>query len=240
MFAIEFRDVKGKQVQLKFCPHHRKKAREAAKTPAGKANRERNRKTANGLKNIAEYRKSDKRKAVLKKFNASEKRKVSGRKYRSNPKGKANAKKAFRNWYVKMTADDQKRMMYNIRKMLSFMLTGQKSEFQSFNEITGISKAEWISHFELLWDTGMDWSNYGDTEGCWHVGHRIPFSAFDPADEEDVRNCWDPDNLFPQWRDENHRNHNNWPSKEELQPLLHLLPKRFREGDVGLLSAHLQ
>lgn len=43
--------------------------------------------------------------------------------------------------------------------------------------------------------TAMTMQNYGGD--CWGVDHRIPRSAYNHDDPEDVRRCWSPENMRP-------------------------------------------
>ena len=50
----------------------------------------------------------------------------------------------------------------------------------------------------------MSWDNRGphkagnDYNVAWNIGHKLPRAIFDPANDNDLRSCWHPDNLFPQ------------------------------------------
>tara|TARA_B110000971_G_C20016332_1_gene504157 strand:- start:756 stop:1709 length:954 start_codon:yes stop_codon:yes gene_type:complete len=228
MFEQEYRDVKGKMVPFKLCPHHRLKGRDDAKTKAGVANRKRNRLTEKGKETAIAYNSSDKRKAVLKKFNATDKRKLSGVNYRNTPKGKSNAKRAFSNWYEKLKQDGPRLVQHNIRKKMSEVIRYDRPS-TTLEAATGLNHVELKQHFESLWPplSGMCWQNYGDDNGCWHVGHRIALSKFDCSDEDDTKRCWNPRNLFPQWRTDNHKQHTSLPPLHELVSMQDFYPRSW-------------
>lgn len=227
VFKQDYRDVKGVKKPFRMCPMHRAKACAAAKTPTGKANRARNSKTTKGAASRAEYRRGGKRKAVLKKHNASEKRKASGKRYRATDKGRSNAAQGYARWYAKLMKDGARKVAHNIRKKISKVLrTGESS--LTLLGVSSMTPGEWRAHFEAHWTEGMSWENYGDKDGCWHVGHRIPVVAFDPENEADQQRCWDARNVFPQWRTENHQQHTALPPRDELLQMADMFPEAWR------------
>lgn len=237
LFATELRDVKGVMIPLKMCPHHRAKARERAKTPAGVANRKRNRKTVKGQATVAAYRSSDKRKSVLKKHNSTEKRKATSKKYYTSEKGRTNQNKNCRKWYRKMKSEDPaKYLLFSLRKKL-YKVAKLGIESQTLSSLTNLDGPITVrDHFEELFDGGMSWDNYGDNDGDWHIGHRIPVACFDGSNKDDVRRCFAKDNLFPQWRSENHEASAALPSN--LNELLHVFPAKWK-GTVPTVEQRL-
>lgn len=226
LFPTELRDVKGVMVPLKLCPHHRAKAREQAKTPAGVANRERNRKTVKGQVSRAAYRLSDKGKAVTKKHSLTEKRKASSKKYYTSEHGRAKQNQSYRKWHKKMkTGDPAKYLLFSLRKKLCKVAKlGIVS--QTLGSLTNLDGPVTVrAHFEDQFHGGMGWDNYGDADGNWHIGHRIPVACFDGSNKHDVRRCFAKDNLFPQWRSENHQASASLPCN--LQELQHVFPAKW-------------
>lgn len=229
MFQQDYRNVKGGLVPLKMCPHHRKKACERAKTDVGIANRARNRLTEKGKATARAYRQSDKRRLSLKKYNDSKKRRKVSAKYGKTEKGKACSQRAYSAWYQKLKQDGPRLLQHNIRKKIRKVLNGESNSL-TMEQMTGLKSDELRRHFESLWPigSGMSWDNYGDVDdGCWHVGHKIPLSKFDPSDEEDMKRCWNPQNLFPQWRSDNHKQHTSLPPLEELGCMQSVYPKAW-------------
>ena len=237
LFPTELRDVKGVLIPLKTCPHHRSKARERAKTPAGVANRKRNKATAKGQASEAAYRLSDKGKRVVKKHNSSEKRKATSKKYYTSEKGRTNQNKNYHKWYSKMKSEDPaKYLLFSLRKKL-YKVAKLGLESQTLSSLTDLVGPGTIrDHFEHLFDNGMSWDNYGDNDGDWHIGHRIPVACFDGSNEDDVRRCFAKDNLFPQWRSENHEASASLPSN--LNELLHVFPAKWK-GKVPTIEQRL-
>jgi len=74
----------------------------------------------------------------------------------------------------------------------------------------------------------MTLKNYGKHEvGAprrWNIGHRIARDHFDPNNDEDMLRCWNPDNIFAQWGDENLKAKTKLPSEAELLKLKHCWP----------------
>jgi hypothetical protein len=56
------------------------------------------------------------------------------------------------------------------------------------------SAADARAHMREQLSDGMTTSNYGSV---WSVDHRIPKSAYDHSDPEDVRRCWSKPNMHP-------------------------------------------
>ena len=237
LFPTELRDVKGVMVPLKSCPHHRAKARERAKTPSGVATRKRFKASPKGKAVNAEYAKGDKRKNSLKKYNSTEKRKVTSKRYYTSEKGRANQNENWRKWHRKMkTGDPAKYLMFSLRKKLyKVAKLGIKSQTLSLlTDLDGPSIVR--SHFENHFSGGMSWDNYGDNDASWHIGHRIPVACFDGSNTDDVRRCFAKDNLFPQWRNENHQASVALPSN--LDNLQHVFPAKW-EGKVPTIEQRL-
>lgn len=80
-----------------------------------------------------------------------------------------------------------------------------KKSGRSWESLVGYKIEELRSHLENLFESGMTWSNHGKYNHNWQVGHRIPVCSFDFSTntENKVRECWDLDNLFPQWKIDN-------------------------------------
>jgi len=66
------------------------------------------------------------------------------------------------------------------------------------------SNEEARAHFESKFEPWMTWENRGahakenGYDQVWNIGHWLPRAIFDPTNEDDLRRCWHPDNLFPQ------------------------------------------
>ena len=87
------------------------------------------------------------------------------------------------------------------------MVTGAHWNPQSFPALGSFqSNEEARAHFESFFAASgwMTWENRGahakenGYDQVWNIGHWLPRAVFDPTNEEDLRRCWNPDNLFPQ------------------------------------------
>lgn len=87
------------------------------------------------------------------------------------------------------------------------MVTGAHWNPQSFPALGSFqSNEEARAHFESFFEASgwMAWENRGahakenEYDQVWNIGHWLPRAIFDPTHEEDLRRCWNPDNLFPQ------------------------------------------
>ena len=58
----------------------------------------------------------------------------------------------------------------------------------------GCDKELLRSHLESMFDSKMNWDNYGT---YWHVDHIKPCFMFDFLDENQLRECWHYTNLRP-------------------------------------------
>ena len=80
----------------------------------------------------------------------------------------------------------------------------------------------------------MTWSNYGlhragnSYKKLWQIGHRIPCSLYDVTDDDEVKKCMNPLNLFAQCSRENNENsakNSAIPKGAELLKLKAIWPK---------------
>lgn len=100
----------------------------------------------------------------------------------------------------------------------------------SWEGLVGYSLNDLMKHLEKQFTDGMTWENYGQ----WHIDHRIPVSAFnyENINDLDFKRCWSLRNLRPMWAIENIRKGNRVTSP--FQPSL-LLPTT--DVPRGLLNA---
>jgi len=54
-------------------------------------------------------------------------------------------------------------------------------------------------HLESLFETWMNWDNWGRGKGCWNIDHKKPDSSFDykSVEDEEFQKCWALSNLQP-------------------------------------------
>jgi hypothetical protein len=115
--------------------------------------------------------------------------------------------------------------MVKVRHMVTGMRMDESATLQKH---TGFATRQAIlDHLESLFDDRMNFGNYG--RHGWHVGHRIPRSAYDRCNPIDVRRCWDPANIFPQWGKENISLGATLPDSSTLLGLRRLWPTAWND-----------
>jgi len=85
------------------------------------------------------------------------------------------------------------------------MVKGEHWNPQSFPSLGSFaSNDEAKAHFEERFEPWMSWENQGrhikgnEYNDTWNIGHALPRKIFNQWEQEDLRRCWHPDNLFPQ------------------------------------------
>jgi len=76
-----------------------------------------------------------------------------------------------------------------------------KSTSVSRHEMTGCTPMQLRQHIESQFVKGMTWKN----QGRWHIDHIMPCSAFDLTKPEQVKVCFNWQNLRPIWAKKNLR-----------------------------------
>ncbi len=76
------------------------------------------------------------------------------------------------------------------------------------HEYVKLSSHDFREHIKSTLQDGMTWENYGNTEGCWSIGHRIPTKYKNPPEynyptEEEMIERLHYTNTFAQWWEEN-------------------------------------
>lgn len=116
-------------------------------------------------------------------------------------------------------------MHERIRCKISKMVADAEFDSETVRMNTMFESKEALhNHFERMFEPGMSWDNYGLADGTWQIGHRIARSMYDKTDSEDVKRCWNPCNLFPQWSRENRQEGVTLPPDAELAKLSAIFP----------------
>jgi hypothetical protein len=157
-------------------------------------NKERIAERRNSLEGQEHARQSEKRWRT----NNPEKRKLSAQKYRKNHPD------FFKDY---LNADPLHRLAHNLRTRLTYALK-QKSfdKTARLDEYLGCTVLELKEYLEKKFQSGMNWSNYGNKKGDWEIDHIIPLSLA-TTPEEMYRLCHYL-NLQPLWRHNNRQKHN--------------------------------
>jgi len=92
------------------------------------------------------------------------------------------------------------RMTTRVRFSLKNSKSGRKWEL-----LVGYTVNQLKINIENKFITGMSWENMGE----WHIDHKIPISAFNFSDVNDIdfKRCWALKNLQPLWAKDNLSKH---------------------------------
>jgi hypothetical protein len=156
----------------------------------------------------AAYKLTDKGIAAEERYNRSAARRASRLRERQNGK-KLEANARYRaNHRAELKA---KQKIWNhspmglLARALCKMVKGTHWDPQSFPKLGSFATNEEArAHFEERFEPWMSWENQGAHvkgnayDATWNIGHALPRKIFDESNEEDLRRCWSPDNLFPQ------------------------------------------
>ncbi len=222
--------------RFKQCADCREKARlyglDYRKSESGKAATDRFKNSEKGVahyKRTIESAKTEHSKSVRKAYRDSDAGREAGKrgwkKWAKTPGGKKTIAKVSKRRHKKVMADPGLKMMARVTSAMSTMVSGSVSKYWRVTATSTLgTPSEVRAHFEQTFDTGMNFSNHGNGDGQWNIGHRIAKAMFDPSNEEDMKRCWNPANLFAQWRKQNIGMGVKLPSTEKLLELRHLWP----------------
>jgi hypothetical protein len=118
-----------------------------------------------------------------------------------------------RYYHEKLKRKPGYRLRLNMTKAVNIALKGGKNG-RSWENLVGYTIKELIAHLEILFQPGMDWSNYGKGAGKWSLDHKRPVSSFNIVStaDPDFRDCWALKNLQPLWDADNISKGNKWVS----------------------------
>jgi hypothetical protein len=99
----------------------------------------------------------------------------------------------------RLKTDVEFRLQKNLRHRLGKLLKQQSSSIAV--TFLGCSLEEFKLHLERNFQPGMTWDNYGSRG--WHIDHKMPLSAFNLQNEEEVKKACHYSNLQPLWWQDN-------------------------------------
>ncbi len=76
------------------------------------------------------------------------------------------------------------------------------------HEYVKLSSHDFREYIKETFQDGMNWENYGNTEGCWSIGHRTPIRYNNPTEEEMIERLHYT-NTFAQWWKDNEEQGNH-------------------------------
>lgn len=88
----------------------------------------------------------------------------------------------------------------NLRCRLNAALGGRTRGVSAVRDL-GCSIHDLKQYLESLFQTGMNWDNYGPNG--WHVDHKTPLANFDLTNREQLLKACHYTNLQPMWAQEN-------------------------------------
>lgn len=193
---------------------------------------------AHMVKYVSKYGKSAKGKKTKQRYWASPLAAVTRERHRSTElfaettakyRNSSRRKELRQEEYDRIHNDPGRHLEHAIGSVIARMLKGSRNTSKKLKKNIGISSAEELTtHFKSTFQPGMTMENHGKhvigQPRRWNIGHRIARDHYDPNNEEDMRRCWNLDNLFAQWGDENIRAKTRLPEESELLKLKHCWP----------------
>ena len=67
----------------------------------------------------------------------------------------------------------------------------------SFNKIINYTYNDLVKYLETNFRPNMAWENFGK---LWEIHHIKPQNMFNPLIEQEIKECWDLNNLLPLWK----------------------------------------
>lgn len=111
--------------------------------------------------------------------------------FRKTEKGKAHQKRCSESRLKKISESPALQLRFKIAQQAKDAIRGRNSAL--FSERTAFSSsAEYRAALEITFRDDMSFDNYGSV---WQCDHRIPQSAYDFSDPDDVRRCWSKTNV---------------------------------------------
>lgn len=110
------------------------------------------------------------------------------------------SKRESRRPYMRQWANNKYKtdIDYRVKSSVQARIRGAiKNNYKAAStaELIGCSVRYLVKHLESLFQSGMNWDNYGE----WHIDHIVPCVAFDLSDPEQQRICFHYTNLQPLW-----------------------------------------
>lgn len=150
----------------------------------------------NKRKTDLEFVKKEKERSKKYRDNNKEKIRENKKKYYQDNKEKINA-----NFVKRRHEDLDFRLKNNMRSRLSHALKNKTKGGKTIDYL-GCSMEELRLHLKSQFQENMTWENYGSE---WHIDHIKPCCLFDFSKEEEIKLCFNYQNLQPLWKLDNMR-----------------------------------
>ncbi len=105
----------------------------------------------------------------------------------------------------KLKTNNEFRLRFNFSSLFRYHFKNKKGG--STFEILGYSVFDLKNHLQAKFDKNMNWDNYGS---YWHIDHIKPASLFNHENTNELKKCWELDNLQPLEAIENMRKGNRY------------------------------
>jgi hypothetical protein len=94
---------------------------------------------------------------------------------------------------------------YRIKQnVLKSVISGLNDGFfeERLEKMLGYTARDLMKRLSDSFERDMHWYNCGHrfiSENNWHIHHIVPMKIFNFYNSEEIKNCWDLDNLVPLW-----------------------------------------
>lgn len=132
-------------------------------------------------------------------------------------------------WQNKMGSESENyKLTKRIRTLFyNTLKNSNNNKYKKFQEYTGINIECYIEYFKINYN--IEFSEITE-KVKYHIDHIIPCSAYDFTDEEEIKKCWQPENLRLISAKENLKKHCQLDydliKKHKIE---HLLPKKEKK-----------
>lgn len=208
------------------------------KSPKGKVNERRYKDGEAGKAAERRYKDGESGKAAAKRSNQSQAGKISKTIYKKSANGKFATKRSHESAAGKAarqrenaakrrrTIEDRPWALDCAILSASYkLISGRYETSPTFTRRTGWDHKAFLKHVLMrVNQSDFDWDHHGNAPGQWNLEHRIPRSAYDFSDPQEVKRCWAPDNVDVKSFEENEAksdallpdeigmvNSSNWP-----------------------------
>jgi hypothetical protein len=102
------------------------------------------------------------------------------------------------NWKTRYEKDIQFKLQTLMKSNFHLFFKDKgKNKNLSFSKVVSYTFDQLKVYLENKFRTGMNWENFGEV---WEIHHIKPQNLFNPLNINEVKECWDLNNLFPLWK----------------------------------------
>ena len=190
---------------------------------AGKAASKRYNQSDGGKISKTIYKKSAKGKIANSIYKKSATGKATQKRSRESAAGKAQREREYAAKRLRTIEDRGWAMDNTVLSAANSLISGKIEASPTFLQRTGWHHVAFRKHMRQLVEAkGFDLKNHGNAPGQWNIEHRIPRSAYDFLDPEEIKRCWSTANLDVKSFEENEAK-----ADALLPEEVKLVPERF-------------